>query len=552
MLEPDVANLGRAITRLGLEDRFLSNGELKNIPPEERGVLVGGIISEKLNLGRWPGVINMIWGGVGKADVLYMGDRTFLKSEIIKSAQTSKFSHHNEREFENSIKSLAGEKEYDFIFDLISESNLSYEGFISAAKYLPRSYFEGEEGAQRNIVFHQVAGKKALDERRPRAAFSHFNDVKDEESISRIFEALINKQGIDEERDYLYPNQILEQIALSNPELRVARFKRILDGFITGEINLRAKEALEIPKKHRIPITDEERQKLYELAVPHLSAWDIREEHPEDHELSLLWARKNLTSKPALAYQIFQQQKYNGRELKIAVIKGLQAKKGYSGEVDRNRELSLLKVDPEHLRMVYPYARFGLQVDIAQELENRHELAKLSVIAKEKGDLAEAYSLWISAGKGFNDSYMDDLRSQLIQGEIEESSTNSSMLSPSLFFLNRLDSRGYAQATNALLEKASSSSYQEKKSLFSKAHELTSLHDSGKMLNRIRKEMVNVDLRWALREFMGSNYLYGDKKEKVEMDDPLGFKYALGVLSKREGVSKERLKPLIEKYSKGL
>ena len=51
------SNLGRALTILGLEDKFLSNGELSNFPLLERGKIANDIISEKLNHGRWEKVV---------------------------------------------------------------------------------------------------------------------------------------------------------------------------------------------------------------------------------------------------------------------------------------------------------------------------------------------------------------------------------------------------------------------------------------------------------------------------------------------------------------
>src|SRR3989344_6485389 len=82
----EVLNLGRAITRLGLEDKFLANGELSRFPLADRGTIANEIIAEKLRLGRWQSVIKMMYGGLGKADALYEGDREELKASILKSA----------------------------------------------------------------------------------------------------------------------------------------------------------------------------------------------------------------------------------------------------------------------------------------------------------------------------------------------------------------------------------------------------------------------------------------------------------------------------------
>ena len=61
MVGKKASNLGNALTALGLENQFLSNGELSNFPLVERGRIANGIIAEKLRLGRWEGVVQMMY-----------------------------------------------------------------------------------------------------------------------------------------------------------------------------------------------------------------------------------------------------------------------------------------------------------------------------------------------------------------------------------------------------------------------------------------------------------------------------------------------------------
>ena len=53
MTDTQTPNLGGALTALGLEDKFLANGELTNFPLLERGRLANAIIDEKLKAGKW-------------------------------------------------------------------------------------------------------------------------------------------------------------------------------------------------------------------------------------------------------------------------------------------------------------------------------------------------------------------------------------------------------------------------------------------------------------------------------------------------------------------
>ncbi len=532
MPETKITNLGRAITRLGLEDRFLSNGELQNYPLAERVALANDIISEKLALGRWSTVVNMIWGGFGKADVLYDGDRSLLKREILQSALKSNPNSDEAMAMDPALETLAKAGEYDFLLELATQNpQNSYEDITKITNRIPNSYFQGsEEGRMKNKKLCQLKGKKALREKRYREAFVNLFGVGDEKSVEKIFETVISSQGKIEDVSSDYPIELLRDIALSSRDKKDERLKRILLEVASDRIYVRAETAMNIFREHRVPLDEKERQTFYEFMAAKLSKWDIERKFGEDSELSLLWARKHSDSEPKAAYQIFRKQKYDGEEIKTAVLNGLKL------DEKRDDGMTVSEVSPEHLRMVYDQVPFEVQISISERLKDRNELSRLSNVAKEKGDLRTAYNLWVRAGNGFDSAYMDNIRGQMIRKSIEES-LESTISSPHLFFIHPNDSRGHTQAFDALME--TSLNAKRKGGLLSVAHELALRHDSDGRLEKVRREMVAVNPRWALYQFSSG---------RDEQRDSVGYDYALTAIAKEEGVEKEQLRTVIGKY----
>src|SRR3989344_4906059 len=109
------ANLGSALTILGLEDQFLANGELTHLPLLERGRMASAIIDEKLRLGKLQTVVHMIYGG-GKADALFDGDRNELKARIVAAAQQRTNPDPGLTEF--TLETLVKANEHDLLFRL--------------------------------------------------------------------------------------------------------------------------------------------------------------------------------------------------------------------------------------------------------------------------------------------------------------------------------------------------------------------------------------------------------------------------------------------------
>ncbi len=548
--ETRIRNLGRAITSLGLEDKFLADGALSDFTLLERAEIANEIISEKLNFGRWESVVQMIWGGLGKADALYDGNKDTLKKGILESAKKqTELKSESSDSCAKSIETLAKKGEYDFIFNLMtSMPNLGYDDFIKMCQYLPATHFEGDEGAQRKDTLGKVAGEKAMRERKYDSALINFEQVGNEDAIEEIFNEVI-KPETKSSRDYSRVG-ILEEIAMrGDHEKREERLRKMFSGYIAGELEMEVVKAFNLFKP--IPLSEGERAALYDAVAKKVSIFELkpresefhggkREAKIQDSELALLWARKHAEKDPDDAYSIFLEQGYTGEEVLTAVVTGITLNE--RGREKHSNGLDLEDIKPEHLREVYAVLPFNLQIRVSQHLKDKTELARLSQVAKTQGDFRNAYDLWVSAGNGFEGEYMDSLRQTLIRKEIEEN-LKENFGRPSFYFLDGLDSRGHTQAFDALMEVAQG----ERRDIFlSAAHDLAYKHDSEGRLERVRQEMVSLDLNWALRIFKREKYMSGTETKK--MSDPVGFDYALGIVAEKTGVKKEQLSPLIEKY----
>ena len=223
----NVSNLGRALTRLGLEDRFLSNGELSNFPLVERGAIANGIIAEKLRLGRWQSVVNMMYGGFGKADALYEGDRIELRESILNSAREHSDTDYARRE---AVEVLAKAGEADLLLRLATVlPDLKYQDFSDMTGRIKSSFFNDPEfGPQRAQILHQTAANKAFSEKKYESAFLHFSEEKDNDGIGRVFDSVLSHEGGS------YSEDLLEKIALSDPAQKDNRLKRVVSGSISA------------------------------------------------------------------------------------------------------------------------------------------------------------------------------------------------------------------------------------------------------------------------------------------------------------------------------
>jgi len=250
-VEDKVSGLGNALTALGIEDRFLSDGELTNFPLLERGRIANGIIAEKLRLGRWQTVVEMMYGGFGKADALYEGDRDQLRDDIVRTA----VEHSKSARIHGTIDVLAKAGENDLLFRLATNiPSLNYEDFMEATHGIDSSYFkDAAQGVQRKHTLHEIAGKKALAEGEYSAAFMHFDEIKDLEGLAQVFDATLALRGRHSSGEWL------ERIALSDPAQEDDRLKRVVLSSLSDEGGgLNPLAAYELAKKYNVALTSKE------------------------------------------------------------------------------------------------------------------------------------------------------------------------------------------------------------------------------------------------------------------------------------------------------
>ncbi len=221
-MQNNASNLGVALTSLGLEDKFLSNGELSNYPLAERGEITNGIIEEKLKSGRWPRVIDMVYGGFGKADALYDGDKEKLRESILSSAR----SHPDpETSINESLSSLTKFGENELLFELVSDVlTLRLDEYTSIASKIDKDFWEdSEKGSERKRKFNETALSKAMNEGEYYPAYGFLKELGDEERIDNLFDLLLTKSVYSSYNT----KSLLELIYKSNPGKRHDRIKKL-------------------------------------------------------------------------------------------------------------------------------------------------------------------------------------------------------------------------------------------------------------------------------------------------------------------------------------
>ncbi|MCX6750526.1 MAG: hypothetical protein NTZ83_03640, partial [Candidatus Pacearchaeota archaeon] len=254
MEEKKDSSLGKALTMLGLEDQFLSNGELSNFPLAERGKIANDIISEKLRRGRWETVIEMIYGGLGKADALYDGDRNKLRGDIVNSAvEDSK---------------------------LMTKLPLRYEEFAEIRDYK----LNPKHDAEKERILDNTQGKLAFAEQKYNDALAYFTRAGNQEAIDKVFEIALNPKRVYTSGINI---SLAEEAALSNPDKKESRLKKIVLGYSPGSAN--PLPAYQLMKKHNIKLSPEENEFLIRK-IAGLNDWNFEKNVPESESgIRLLW-----------------------------------------------------------------------------------------------------------------------------------------------------------------------------------------------------------------------------------------------------------------------
>lgn len=526
MTDTQTPNLGGALTALGLEDKFLANGQLSTFPLVERGRLANDIIAEKLRLGRWQTVVQMIYGGLGKADALFEGDRNELKDRIVAAAQQ----HANAEMTSSTLDTLVRAKEHDLLFRLATNTSLGYEDLMTVVGNIPTQYFKDDtEGLQKRQRLEKAAGQRALTERKYGAAVRHFREIGDTTSLTTLFDEAWNSS---------YPHvdiNVLEAIAVSDPAQKDNRLKEIVSRYLTEEVDhkqnylVNAIRLFKLVKQHSVGLSPEQKATLQERVVKEASRYQFEgdQELATEQELLLPWAKHHATSQPRDAYKIFVDAGFEGAE----VVKAVQAGLDLERHQNDHRVLETSQVKESHLRQAYESAPFGVQVKIAHALKDGEKLQSLSKkAAKRSNEKSYAYHLWIAGQGDLSGEYITTLRAQLIKEEIK---------THGLFgFLDITDKQGMTQAYDAIMQHQASGKPNVK--LIREAHELALRIGDEERMQRTREILFSISPSSALEVFQRGN--------SIRTRDEKGIEYVLSTVASQHGVPQSTLRDLVAKY----
>lgn len=525
-------SLGRALTALGLEDRFLSNGELKNFPLMQRAQIANEIIADKLARGRWTSVVEMIYGGFGKADALYDGDREQLKVAIVESAKKT-----SRPDFSgDAIHTLAEHNEDDLIFRLATALPLKFEEFNEAMKGINLAYFEDPiEGAKRKQAYHTLAAQKALKERKDSEAFHHFKTINDEAGMTAVFNSFV--AGRDGGFDYYHSLGDAETFAessSSNPKVKESRLKKLVSLACAAK-NRSSSNSLHawgIVKRHNLQLSDVEKKKLYDAVAETADAHEFLGKSVDaDPELLLLWAKKHFTKDPLHAYGVFESQGYKGEEVLEAVRTALTSKDGQRRSSDEQSPVS--HFSDAHLNAAYADLPFDTRTSIAFHLKDAKKFQALSKEAADKKDFRQAYDFWNYGAGDLKSDYAFKLREMMINQNLEDRDK--------WFNINPDDTAGHGQVYVAYM---AAGTLKNQPSYFRTAYEHALQLKDEPLIRAARVKMVEDDPIWALEVFESAPR--GVRNEP----DQTGIDYVLGIVGKQTGVAPEKLRAYLEKYTK--
>jgi len=386
-----IENFGRAITALGLENRLLYGEDFLDFSLKQRGKILGAVIGEKLELGRWESVIEIVYGAPNPLRNLFDGNREELKKRIFESAVK------NPSWGDKDLLAKLGD---DYIFKIAILPQISYEKFKEVIGLVGDSYFEdGEKGDERRRTLCKVRGEKALKEREWGTALDNFEEIDYQEGLEELFDAFMvetdgKKAGVSARiaralSDETQRQNALRKIVLESGADPLTKFK--------------------IYNNCDVSLTDKELQKLYRAVARKASSGSL-DALNAGWELRLMWAERHARSDPKEAYGILRESErgYENAAKIRSVIAGLEreinSRSGGRGE--GGSEVSEIEVTD--LKEAYEKASFDVKAVIAKYLWREEgfgvKLRGLSEEAYKRGnseegdskmeDFKQAYELW--------------------------------------------------------------------------------------------------------------------------------------------------------------
>ncbi|MCX6775046.1 MAG: hypothetical protein NTY99_03070 [DPANN group archaeon] len=276
-------------------------------------------------------------------------------------------------------------------------------------------------------------------------AYALFEAAKNKEKISDLYNTLIKKITADNIGLLVDIAATDEDVVTRNDRL-VNIMRKVLGDKKAQHERSVALRLYELNHKYQLlPVN--ETMGLVELAAKVMDGYDVKK--TQDSVLELTWAKIHAKDRPAEAYRMLKKAQYAGPEIVMAAKQGIIVK---SNNSDNRNALSVEEVDKEHLKIIFNKCPLDIRVRIAELLDDKEEMLRLSKKLHGKGDLRESYSLWIKGGGEQDCTYVNELRQALIQRELQASYIGTGWLSDK-------DIAGHMQFYKAVLEKSPRTAY---------------------------------------------------------------------------------------------
>ena len=453
VLSMDTAvNFGRAIARLGLEDKVLKNGILPERKLLERSQIVQGMIDTLFEQGKWSKVVELVYGD-GPARLLYDGDRTELDRRITQAIQPKDFEYLTRTQDwsvygHSGIKLLLSQGKEDIIYNAALREDMP-PIMAQILLYVVKKELIGEK--RWNEGANTIAERFLPDN--PEQAYILFKSADNLVAIEQLYQTVMANFSLD---------NVSFALLLAEDKFRRVEPKKvqeIVQAAVEKKDPAHASIYLRLyneVKKERIPLDDKVKDALGVLAVPAIPAYQIvrGEREPfsptrdsEYPELQLEWAKVHWEQEPTTAYAFFRDAHYEGAEVLSCAMKAVERMGGVILEYGRIGPA--VKIELTHLRAIYeltPTDSLKLREQLARALEDKNELARISETLAESNPRNAYHLRWESGNH--NDELMDKLRNILIDeslASMDKSGTNS------YFYLEIGDLRGEQMAYERFL-----------------------------------------------------------------------------------------------------